>query len=129
MNHWQCFVSTYEFMREKVSNLSLSLSIYIYIYIDDVKCMWEMLLLKKFTDHKKTSNFRIYEYLHAQCPGDLGSISGRVKPKTLKKWYMIPPCLTLSIIRYVSRVKWSNSGKGVAPSTTPRCSSFWKGSL
>ena len=39
---------------------------------------------------------------------------------------MIPPCLTLSIIRYESRVKWSNPGKGVAiengafgsPSTT-----------
>ena len=26
---------------------------------------------------------------------------------------MIPPCLTLSNIRYVSRVKWSNPGKGV----------------
>ena len=34
----------------------------------------------------------------------------------LKKWYLMPPCLTLSIIRYVSRVKWSNPGKGVAPS-------------
>ena len=34
----------------------------------------------------------------------------------LKKWYLIPPCLTLSIIRYVSRVKWSNPVKGVAPS-------------
>ena len=43
--------------------------------------------------------------------------------------YLIPPCLTLSIIRYVSRVKWSNPGKGVAPSPTPRCSSYWKGSL
>ena len=29
----------------------------------------------------------------------------------LKKWSLIPPCLTLSIIRYVSRVKWSNPGK------------------
>ena len=47
----------------------------------------------------------------------------------LKKWYLIPPCLTLSNIRYVSRVKWSNPGKGVAPSPTPRCSSYWKGSL
>ena len=45
----------------------------------------------------------------------------------LKKWYLIPPCLTLSIIRYVSRVKWSNPGKGVAPSPTPRWSSHWKG--
>ena len=47
----------------------------------------------------------------------------------LKKWYLIPPCLTLSIIRYVSRVKWSNPGKGVAPSPTPQCSSYWKGSF
>ena len=37
--------------------------------------------------------------------------------------------LTLSNIRYVSRVKWSNLGKGVAPSPTSRCSSYWKGSL
>ena len=47
----------------------------------------------------------------------------------LLKWYWIPPCLTLSNIRYVSRVKWSNPGKGVAPSPTPWCSSYWKWSL
>ena len=47
----------------------------------------------------------------------------------LLKWYLIPPCLTLSNIRYVSKIKWSNPGKGVAPSPTPRCSSYWKGSL
>ena len=29
-----------------------------------------------------------------------------------KKWYLILLCLTLSIIRYVSRVKWSNQGEG-----------------
>ena len=40
----------------------------------------------------------------------------------LKKWYFMPPCLALSIIRYGSRVKWSNPGKGVAPSPTPWCS-------
>ena len=34
----------------------------------------------------------------------------------LKKWYLMPPCLTLSIIRYWSRVKWSNPGNGIAPS-------------
>ena len=45
----------------------------------------------------------------------------------LKKWYLIPPCLTLNIIRYVSRVKWSKPGKGVAPSPTLRWSSYWKG--
>ena len=39
------------------------------------------------------------------------------------------PCLTLSIIRYRSRVKWSNPGNGVAPSPIPQCCSYWKGSL
>ena len=48
--------------------------------------------------------------------------------RRLKKWYLMLSCLTLSIIRYVSRVKWSNPGNGVAPSPTPRCSSYPKGS-
>ena len=47
----------------------------------------------------------------------------------LKKWYLIPPCLALSKIRYILRVKWSNQGKGVVPSPTSWCSSYWKGSL
>ena len=42
---------------------------------------------------------------------------------------MIPPCLTLSDIRYIWWVKWSNPGKRVAPSPTPQCSSYWKESL
>ena len=46
-----------------------------------------------------------------------------------KKWYLIPPCLTLGIIRYASRVKWSNLGKGVAPFLTLWCSSYRKVSL
>ena len=46
-----------------------------------------------------------------------------------KKWYLIPPCLTLSIIRNVSRGKWSNPGKIEAPSLTLRCSIYWKGSF
>ena len=45
----------------------------------------------------------------------------------LNKWYSIPPCLTLSIITYGSRVKWSNTRKEVALSPTPWCSSCWKG--
>ena len=49
--------------------------------------------------------------------------------KDLKRWYLMPPCLTLGIIRYVSRVKWSNPGKGVVHSPTTWCSSYWKGSL
>ena len=53
------------------------------------------------------------------------SISGRVIPR-LKTWYLIPPYFTSNIIRYVSTVKRSNPGKGVAPSSTPWCSSYWK---
>ena len=41
----------------------------------------------------------------------------------------MPPCLTLSIIWWGSRVEWSNSGKGVVLSPTRWCSSYWKGSL
>ena len=47
----------------------------------------------------------------------------------LKKWYLMPPCFTLCIIRYGSRVMGSNPWKGVAPSSTPLCSSYRKGSL
>ena len=47
--------------------------------------------------------------------GDRGSIPDRGIPK-IKKWHLIPPCLTLSTIRYVSKVKWTNPEKNVAPS-------------
>ena len=61
-------------------------------------------------------------------PGDLGSIPCRVISKT-QKWFLMTPCLTLSIIRYGSRLKWNNPGKRVAPSRTPWCSSYRNGSL
>ena len=47
----------------------------------------------------------------------------------VRKWYLMLPCLTLSIIRYRSKVKWGNPGKGAAPLPTSRCSSYWKGSF
>ena len=57
--------------------------------------------------------------------GDWSSISGEVIPKTQKNG----TCLTLSIIKYILRVKWSNPGKGVVLSLTLQCSSYWKGSF
>ena len=66
--------------------------------------------------------------MFANGPGDLGSIPDRVIPKT-QKWYFRLPFLTLNIIRQGSRVRWSNPGKGVAPSPTPWYSSYQKGSL
>ena len=63
--------------------------------------------------------------MFANRPGDL--VQSQVESyQRLKKWYLMPPCLTLSIIRYGSRVKWSNPGKGVAPSPTPWCSKLSK---
>ena len=59
----------------------------------------------------------------ANGPGDW--VQSQVESyEDLKKWYLIASCLTLSIIRYVSKVKWSNPEKGVAPSPTPRCCSY-----
>ena len=46
-----------------------------------------------------------------------------------KKWYLMLPCSTHSIIRYGSRVKWSNPEIILVFSSTPRCSSSWKVSL
>ena len=42
---------------------------------------------------------------------------------------MISPCLTLSNIRNISRVKWSNSRKRVAPSPTPGVVAIEKGAF
>ena len=38
-----------------------------------------------------------------------------------KKWLLIPPCLTLRIISYGSKVKWTSPGKGVVPFPTCTC--------
>ena len=64
----------------------------------------------------------------ANGPGDLGSIPGRVIPKTQK---MVLDAILLNTQHYkvLSRVKWSNPGKGVTPSPTPWCSSYRKGIL
>ena len=58
-------------------------------------------------------------------PGDLGSISGRIIPKTLK---MVLDASLLTTQQYKVRIKGKveNPGKGVAPSPTPRCSIYWK---
>ena len=61
-------------------------------------------------------------------PGD--GVQSQVESyQRLKKWYLMPPCLTLSITKDESRVRWSNPGKGLVPSPTPWCCSYQKGSL
>ena len=80
-----------------------------------------------YTDKVNKYHF-VYQYIRliglisrvfASGLGDLGSIPGQVKSKT-QKWYLMPTCLTCSIMRYGSRVKWSNPGNGVALSPTPQ---------
>ena len=70
----------------------------------------------------------IYIYIPAwwlEC-SPMARVQSQVK---FKKWYLMLPYLTLCIIRYGSRVKWSNPGKVVALSPAPWCSSYRKGSL
>ena len=64
----------------------------------------------------------------ANCWGDRGLIPGRVIPKTQK---MVLDAALLNTQHYKVRIegKWRNPGNGVAPSTTLRWSSYWKGSL
>ena len=59
----------------------------------------------------------------ANGPRHQGSIQAQVIPKT-QIWYLMLTCLTLSIIRYNSRVKWSNPGNGVASSNISPFSSY-----
>ena len=64
----------------------------------------------------------------ANGPGDLGSIRGRVIPKTQK---MVLDASFLNTQHYKVRIKGKveQSREGVAPSPTPWCSSYRKGSL
>ena len=67
--------------------------------------------------------------MFANGPGDLGSIPGRVILKTFK---MVLDTSLLNTQQYKVRIegkKLSHPGKGVAPSPTSWCSSYWKGSL
>ena len=64
----------------------------------------------------------------ATGPADQSSIPGRVIPKLLKILLNASLCNTQ---HYKARIKgkWSNPGKGVAPSSSPRYSTYCKGSL
>ena len=82
---------------------------------------------------------RLFHYLFIYCiglavrvfangPGDLGWIPGRVIPKTQK---MVLDASLLNTQHYKVRIKGKaeQSREGVAPSHTPWCSSYRKGSL
>ena len=76
----------------------------------------------------KTQIFLHGVRVFANGPGDLGSIPGRVIPKTQK---MVLDTSLLNTQHYKVRIKGKveQFREGVAPSPTPWCSSYRKGSL
>ena len=116
--------------------------IYIYIYIHThTRVIQKVLSLTQNEEHSQIFLlWTLYTHTHTHthimrillffCLCVCVLVQSQVESyQRFKKWYLMLPCLTLSIIRYISRVKWSNPGKGVASSPTPWCSSYRKGSL
>ena len=96
-------------------------------------------IISRFFPLKAPSNQTSYSLRHsadiglavrvfANGPGDLGSVPGRVIPKTQK---MVLDASLLNTQHYKVRIKGKveQSREGVAPSPTPWCSSYRKGSL
>ena len=73
-------------------------------------------------------DFGLAVRVFANGPRDLGSVPGRVIPKTQK---MVLDASLLNTQHYKVRIKGKveQSREGVAPSPTPWCSSYRKGSL
>ena len=107
--------SWHEYTYIYIMYIKLYISIYIYI--------WSLIYISLLYQP-----ISIVGRVIAYGPGDWASISCRVISKT-QKWYLMPPHLTLNTIRYVSRVKWSNPGKGVVLSFTPWYSRYWSFSI
>ena len=59
---------------------------------------WRIKIRNLWVKYEGNRAIGLMSWVFANGPGDRGSIPGRIIPKT-QKWYWIPPCLTLSIIR------------------------------
>ena len=122
-----------------------------FMYIHRCVCLYAFLSIslhiyqergEKFQTILKINSFFIHNLLYlresifiglavrvfANGPGDLGSIPGRVFPKTQK---MVLDASLLNTQHYKVRIKGKvgQSREGVAPSPTPWCSSYRKGGL
>ena len=105
--------------------------IYIYIYLLIIYIYIYIFYIYMFTHY-------ISMYIYNQFIGLVGRVFANVQEmcvqfqvesyQRLKKWYLVPSCLTLSIIWYISRVmEQSRERSSTLP--TPCCSSYSKGSL
>ena len=61
-----------------------------------------------------------------QWPGTPGFNPVSCYTKDSSRWYLMSPCLSLSIMKQGVRGKWSNPWKGVTLSPTHQRSSYWK---
>ena len=79
-------------------------------------------LSKKLCKLPHTHYIYIYIYIYIYTHTEDGNISFFMCQATLKSCDTMK--LSVDDYIYVSRTKWSNPGKGVAPSPTLQCSSY-----
>ena len=125
----RCIVSTCSFISKFSNSLTNNLAIFssvpITMGINPLSCsiVFSSSAITLFFHF--VSRYRLIglvSRVFANDRGDLGSIPGRVIPKTLKM-VLDTSLLNPQQLRYVSRAKWSNPEKGVVPSPKPRWSS------
>ena len=124
--HIYVYVCIYVYM-----HIYIYMYIYIiYIYICVCVCTYAYVYIHIYIyEHYSLLRLtRLVGRVFANGLEDLGSIPDCVIPKTLKM-VLDTSLLNTQYYRVRIKVKWSNPGKGVAPSTKPQCSSYWKGSL
>ena len=138
----QNLVSSSFFLLLRFSNFFFHLRLLDGIHFEYSQVLVIFLFSKSYDSFMICHFYSFYFYNFSLCTGQLVKwvecspmvqetrVQSQVESyQRLKKWYLMLPCLTHSFIKYVSRVKWSNPGKGVVPFPTPRCSSYWKKSL
>ena len=122
------------------NNVCVCIYIYIYMYVCVCVCVCVIMQREKeISGQKETICTSIDLPIQVfSCTNYIGLVSSvRQGPTRLglnprkchTKDSKNGTCLTLNIIKYISKVKWSNPGKEVVPSTASRCSSYRKGNL
>ena len=98
--------------------------IYIYTHIYNPKLIYDMYITKMLINQLIVLVSRVF----TNCPRRPGF---NPRSRHTKDFKMVFDTSLLNTQQYKVhiKVKWSNPGKGVVPSPTPRCSRYWKGSL
>ena len=86
------------------------------------------MLAARLDDYDDDDDIDLMNRVFTNGPREQGSIPGQVIPKT-QKMVLDSALLSNQYIKVRIKEKWSNPRNGVAPSPTPQCSSYLKGSL